>query len=208
MAASSDDSEDARRDLEGVLALAGAVARAGDGSVEEFLRELEAGEEGPGPADPSAGADLDSVRVLTAHGIAGLEFDIVVVIGAVEGNFPSLSRPEPMFDLSMLERRASQADRNRERLEDERRLLTWSRAGPDDAFCSSRAIPEEKRAGSPPARDSLPSSVWNGAQRRGRPAPIPSRWRRRLPCGGDRSLSSRQPPPLGSLHSPDSWRSG
>ncbi|TMK81004.1 MAG: ATP-dependent helicase, partial [Actinobacteria bacterium] len=63
------------------------------------------------------------MRVLTAHGSAGLEFDTVVVVGAQEGSFPSLARNEPMFDLAALESRATQADRNRARLEDERRLF-------------------------------------------------------------------------------------
>ena len=45
------------------------------------------------------------------------------VVGAVEGNFPSLSRPEPMFDLSVLDGTVSQSRRNRLRLDDERRLF-------------------------------------------------------------------------------------
>ena len=49
-------------------------------------------------------AKPDAVSVLTAHGAVGHELDTVVVVGAVEGNFPSLSRPEPMFDLAALER--------------------------------------------------------------------------------------------------------
>jgi RecB family exonuclease len=63
------------------------------------------------------------VRVLTAHGTAGLEFDTVIVVDAAEGNFPSLSRPEPMFDLRSLEGPVSQSARNRLRLDDERRLF-------------------------------------------------------------------------------------
>jgi RecB family exonuclease len=61
--------------------------------------------------------------VLTAHGSVGQEFDTVVVVGALEGNFPSLSRPEPMFDLVALERTVPQSERNRLRLADERRLF-------------------------------------------------------------------------------------
>ena len=67
--------------------------------------------------------DADAVQVLTAHGAVGREFHTVTVVGAVEGNFPSLSRPEPMFDLEALDRPVSQSDRNRARLEDERRLF-------------------------------------------------------------------------------------
>src|SRR5207247_4741607 len=52
-----------------------------------------------------------------------LEFDTAVVAGAVECNFPSLGRPEPMFDLSALDRTPSRSETVRERLEDERRLF-------------------------------------------------------------------------------------
>jgi superfamily I DNA/RNA helicase/RecB family exonuclease len=116
---------DAQRDLDAVLSLSRAVARFGerpDASTAAFLEWLEAGEEGPGAAsedDRHRGA----VRVLTAHGTAGREFDTVLVVGAVEGNFPSLSRPEPMFDLATLAGPVSQSERNRGRLEDERRLF-------------------------------------------------------------------------------------
>lgn len=118
-------SPEAERGLDAVMAFAEAVARAGaraDASVAAFLDVLEAGEEGPGQSGPAAGRP-DAVAVLTAHGTAGQEFDAVVVVGTVEGNFPSLARPEPMFDLAALERRIMQSERNRRRLEDERRLF-------------------------------------------------------------------------------------
>jgi superfamily I DNA/RNA helicase/RecB family exonuclease len=114
-----------RRDLDAVVAFAQAVSATGemsDTSVAAFLESLEGGEEGPGHDAPSGPAP-QAVHVLTAHGAVGTEFDAVVVIGAVEGNFPSLARPEPMFDLGILEGRTSQADRNRLRLADERRLF-------------------------------------------------------------------------------------
>jgi RecB family exonuclease len=63
------------------------------------------------------------VQVLTAHGAVGREFDTVIVSGVTEGNFPSLSRPEPMFDLEVLEHPVANADRIRDRLDDERRLF-------------------------------------------------------------------------------------
>src|SRR5204862_5435499 len=71
----------------------------------------------------TGGDPSDAVHVITAHGTAGLEFDTVIVAGTTEGNFPSLSRPEPMFDLAALDRLISQSERNRLRLEDERRLF-------------------------------------------------------------------------------------
>ncbi len=113
------------RTLDGVLALSEAVARAADRSdrsTAAFLDGLGAEGEGPGMTPP-LGPGRDAVSVVTAHGAAGTEFDSVLVVGAVEGGFPSLARPEPMFDLGVLERSISQAERNRLRLEDERRLL-------------------------------------------------------------------------------------
>jgi RecB family exonuclease len=90
--------------------------------VEAFLEGLDAGEHGPGYS-PWERGDVDAVRVLTAHGTAGQEFDTVIVADAIEGNFPSLTRPEPMFDLAVLDGSVSRNVRTRERLEDERRLF-------------------------------------------------------------------------------------
>jgi superfamily I DNA/RNA helicase/RecB family exonuclease len=115
-----------RRDLDAVLAFSEAVGRAGeraDASVQAFLELLEGGKEGPGLADVPGERAADAVRVLTAHATAGLEFDSVLVVGATEGNFPSLARPEPMFDLAALEGPISQSERNRLRLADEGRLF-------------------------------------------------------------------------------------
>ncbi|HSL11353.1 MAG TPA: ATP-dependent DNA helicase [Actinomycetota bacterium] len=116
---------DARRDLDTVVTFANVVSEAseqGDRSVIAFLEGLDAGEHGPGYSAWDTG-DVDAVRVLTAHGTAGQEFDTVLVADAVEGNFPSLTRPEPMFDLAVLDGAISRNTRTRERLEDERRLF-------------------------------------------------------------------------------------
>lgn len=114
----------AHRALDAVLALADAVERAGGSgdSVAAFVDLLEAGAGGPGPSGDHQ-PDRDGVHVLTAHGATGMGFDTVIVAGAVEGEFPSLTRPEPMFDLSALEGPTTRAQRLRRRLEDERRLF-------------------------------------------------------------------------------------
>jgi hypothetical protein len=116
---------DARRELDTVVAFANVVADFGgeaDAGVEAFLESLDAGEHGPGYSSWER-SRMDAVRVLTAHGTAGQEFDTVLVAGAVEGNFPSLSRPEPMFDLAVLDGPRSRSELRRERLADERRLF-------------------------------------------------------------------------------------
>ena len=137
------------RDLDAVNAFVAAVTRAserGDASVAAFLEALEAGQDGP---EINVAGEEGVVSVLTAHGSAGLEFDSVVVTGALEGNFPSLSRPEPMFDLAVLERQLPQAERNRLRLEDERRLFTVAatRARRRVVFTASEPLGEQPKAG-------------------------------------------------------------
>lgn len=125
LVARAEHDDEARRELDAVVAFASAIADAGqsaDPSTSAFLASLETA--GHGPAGSTwERIRPDAVQVLTAHGTAGQEFDSVLVAGTVEGNFPSLSRPEPMFDLEALDRPISQADRNRARLEDERRLF-------------------------------------------------------------------------------------
>jgi len=125
LVARAEHEDDARRELDAVVAFGSAVADAGesaDRSTSAFLASLEGAGHGPN-ASTWERMRPDAVQVLTAHGTAGQEFDSVLVAGAVEGNFPSLSRPEPMFDLAALDHPVSQADRNRARLEDERRLF-------------------------------------------------------------------------------------
>jgi superfamily I DNA/RNA helicase/RecB family exonuclease len=114
-----------RRELDTVVAFANVVADFGgevDAGVEAFLESLDAGEHGPGYSAWERSRP-DAVKVLTAHGTAGSEFDTVLVAGAVEGNFPSLSRPEPMFDLAALDGPRTRSELRRERLADERRLF-------------------------------------------------------------------------------------
>ena len=125
LVAAADTDPQARADLDAVVALARAVEDAGnsaDPSIEPFLAGISAREGAPDLAGPVEDGD-DAVHVLTAHGAAGLEFDTVFVVGAVEGNFPSLSRPEPMFDLATLDASRSRSQINRARLADERRLF-------------------------------------------------------------------------------------
>jgi ATP-dependent exoDNAse (exonuclease V) beta subunit len=191
----AETSPQARRDLEAVLALSDAVARAedrGDASVQAFLEVLEGGREGPGLAEARSDGAARAVRILTAHATAGLEFDTVVVVGAAEGNFPSLSRPEPMFDLSALDGRLTQSERNRVRLEDERRLfaVVASRARrrvvltASDPFGEGSVMAARSRfvgeLGVP--WTTLPVAAVGGPLSRAEAA---STWRRRLAAPGD-----------------------
>jgi superfamily I DNA/RNA helicase/RecB family exonuclease len=149
-----DESAERRRDLNAVVALANAIARAselGAASVADFLDALEAPDEPPGFAGEGDEEPVEAVSVLTAHGAAGREFDSVIVVEATEGNFPSLSRPEPMFDLAVLEGPVSQSSRNRLRIEDERRLfrLVGARARRRLVFTASEPHGQEARFAGP-----------------------------------------------------------
>ena len=154
------ESAESRRELDTVVTFANVVAEtdeaSADAGVAAFLESLDAGEHGPGYSAWER-ARLDAVKVLTAHGAVGREFDTVLVTGVTEGNFPSLSRPEPMFDLAVLERAVTNAERNRERLDDERRLfdmviararrrvvLSCADAHPDERSVRSRFVEPER----------------------------------------------------------------
>jgi superfamily I DNA/RNA helicase/RecB family exonuclease len=115
----------ARADLEDLVAFSRAVEAAGsseDPGIPAFLATL-AAQEGAPELATSAEREPDAVRVLTAHGSAGMEFHTVFVAGAVEGDFPSLSRSPLLFDLDALLRPRTPAETNRERLAEERRLF-------------------------------------------------------------------------------------
>ncbi len=117
-------------DLDAVVELSDAVASAGtaaDPSTEAFLLSLGAAEGAPILEAGDEGGH-DEVHVLTAHAAAGREFDTVIVLDALEGDFPSLSRPEPMFDLATLEGAIARSEVNRRRLADERRLFGMVRS--------------------------------------------------------------------------------
>ena len=121
----SDHDAEARRELDTVVTFANVVSEADDGndkSVAGFLESLDAGEQGPGHSAWER-SQHDAVNVLTAHGTVGREFEAILVTGVTEGNFPSVHRAEPMFDLAVLDRMVTNAERNRERLQDERRLF-------------------------------------------------------------------------------------
>jgi superfamily I DNA/RNA helicase len=151
LVAAAERSADARRELDAVVTFAEVVAEAGataDPSTRAFLETLDAAEHGPG-YDPWERSRPDAVHVLTAHGTVGQEFDTVLVAGAVEGNFPSLTRPEPMFDLAALDGPIARSDRNRARLEDERRLFraVVARSRHRVVLCASDAhADDEERA--------------------------------------------------------------
>jgi superfamily I DNA/RNA helicase/RecB family exonuclease len=181
-----------RRDLDAVLAFSRVVARAGDredASVESFLEMVEGGD-GPGLADPADPGEAGAVRVVTAHATAGREFDTVIVVDATEGNYPSLSRREPLFDLASLDGPVAQSERNRRRLEDERRLfgVVVSRARRRVIFTASDPHGEEDRLSARSRFVADLGTAWTAAPRATTEVPLSraeaaASWRRALASG-------------------------
>ncbi|MFN2522111.1 MAG: ATP-dependent helicase [Mycobacteriales bacterium] len=95
----------ADRDLDAVVALFGAVARASERrqlvGVATVVAELEA-QQIPGDTLADRGVRGDAVRLLTAHRSKGLEWDVVVVAGVQEGVWPDLRRRSTLLDAERL----------------------------------------------------------------------------------------------------------
>ncbi|HJE58832.1 MAG TPA: ATP-dependent helicase [Nocardiopsis listeri] len=83
----------ADRDLDAVVALFESAARYCDrlppGTPDGFLEDL-AAQEIPGDSLAERAPEGEAVRILTAHRSKGLEWDLVVVAGAQEGEWPDL----------------------------------------------------------------------------------------------------------------------
>jgi superfamily I DNA/RNA helicase/RecB family exonuclease len=95
----------ADRDLDAVVALFAAVARASErrqlAGVGTVVAELEA-QQIPGDTLAERGLRGDAVRLLTAHRSKGLEWDVVVVAGVQEGVWPDLRRRSTLLDAERL----------------------------------------------------------------------------------------------------------
>jgi superfamily I DNA/RNA helicase/RecB family exonuclease len=95
----------ADRDLDAVVALFAAVARASERrertGVATVVAELEA-QQIPGDTLAERGLRGDAVRLLTAHRSKGLEWDVVVVAGVQEGVWPDLRRRSTLLDAERL----------------------------------------------------------------------------------------------------------
>lgn len=121
----------ADRDLDAVVALFAAVARAaerrlGVTGVGPLLDELEA-QQIPGDTLAERGVRGDAVRLLTAHRSKGLEWQVVAVCGLQEGVWPDLRRRHTLLEAERLapwdEGGVREPAGQAELLADERRLL-------------------------------------------------------------------------------------
>jgi len=75
---------------------------------------------GEDPADEEEKEEGDRVRLMSIHQAKGLEFDWVILLGMVQGRFPTRGRPEPIpFPVDLMKERLPQGDYH---LQEERRL--------------------------------------------------------------------------------------
>jgi superfamily I DNA/RNA helicase/RecB family exonuclease len=120
----------ADRDLDAVVALFAAVARAAERrtglGVGPLLDELEA-QQIPGDTLAERGVAGVGVRLLTAHRSKGLEWDVVVVCGVQDGGWPDLRRRHSLLEADRLDRAETGGVREpvsrQQLLADERRLF-------------------------------------------------------------------------------------
>jgi superfamily I DNA/RNA helicase len=127
-------SDERSRDLDALAALgevlSNFVERRPDATLADYLDTLDGAEFGADPWTPPEERHPHAVRILSAHQAHGMEFDSVIVVGCLEGEFPSLGAIERLVDLDRLVAPASPVERLRRRLAEERALfrLAVSRA--------------------------------------------------------------------------------
>lgn len=126
--------EESHRDLDALVALSEALARFAEhqpgATIAHWLETLETAEFGPEPFVPPEERYPRAVRILSAHRAHGQEFDVVIVAGCVEGEFPAAARTRRLVDLDEALAPKTAAERRKESLAEERRLfrLATSRA--------------------------------------------------------------------------------
>ncbi|MGH2765351.1 MAG: PD-(D/E)XK nuclease family protein [Actinomycetota bacterium] len=138
-------SEGPSRDLDALAALAEVLSRFVErrpgATTAEYLDTLDAAEFGPDPWIPPEERRPHAVRIVSAHRAHGMECDVTVVVGCLEGEFPSLGHGEALVDLESLVDPKPAAERMRERLASERALfrLAISRARRRTVLTASRS---------------------------------------------------------------------
>jgi superfamily I DNA/RNA helicase len=117
------------------------VERRSEASVEDYLAALEAAEFGPDPWITPEERRPAAVRVISAHRAQGTEFEVVIVAGCLEGEFPSLAYGSSLLSLDALADPQAPSERIAARLSEERALfrLAASRARGRTLLFASRS---------------------------------------------------------------------
>lgn len=183
------------RDLDALAAFGDTLARFAErrpgATIVDYLEALEAAEFGPDPWLPPEERHPDAVRVVSAHLAQGMEFEVVLVAGCLEGEFPSLAGPEPTVSLQGLLAPSSPRERLAERLAEERRLfrLAVSRARRRTILFASRST------GSRSPRTPSRFAAWLGLTWAPPTGPAPPTSLRTMEAELRRVLADRRAPP-------------
>jgi superfamily I DNA/RNA helicase/RecB family exonuclease len=138
-------SEERQRDLDALAALGHVLSRFVErrpgATMQDYLDTLDAAEFGPDPWIPPEERRPHAVRIVSAHRAQGMEFEVAVVVGCLEGEFPSLGHGTPVIDLESLLAPKTPSERLRELLASERALfrLAVSRARRRTVLTASRS---------------------------------------------------------------------
>jgi ATP-dependent exoDNAse (exonuclease V) beta subunit len=137
--------EDRPRDVDALAALSDVlgrfVERRPGATMPDYLQTLDAAEFGPDPWIPPEERRPHAVRIVSAHRAHGIEFDEVVVVGCLEGEFPSLAHGAALVDLETVVSPTTPSERHRQRIATERALfrLAVSRARRKTVLTASRS---------------------------------------------------------------------
>jgi superfamily I DNA/RNA helicase/RecB family exonuclease len=133
-----------QRQLDALAAFSRALGLFVDGrpgaSMRTYLDVVERADFASDPWLPPAMARPDAVALLSVEAAKGREFDLVVVVGCLEGSLPATTRPEGLFEPWRLDGDPGPVARAREVLDAERRrfALAASRARDRVVFTASR----------------------------------------------------------------------
>jgi superfamily I DNA/RNA helicase/RecB family exonuclease len=133
------------RDLDALAALGDVlsnfVERRPGATIQDYLDTLEAAEFGSDPWILPEERHPHAVRIVSAHRAHGIEVEVALVVGCLEGEFPSLSHGYSMVDLDAIVAPRTARERLAERLSDERALfrLAVSRARRRTMLLASRS---------------------------------------------------------------------
>ncbi len=137
--------EEPSRDLDALAALAGVLARFVErrpgATAADYLDTLDAAEFGPDPWITPEERRPHAVRIVSAHRAQGMEFEVALVVGCLEGEFPSIGHGSSLVDLDAIVDPKPSPARLRDRLASERALfrLAVSRARRRTVLTASRS---------------------------------------------------------------------
>ena len=160
--------EEPSRDLDALAALAGVLSRFVErrpgAAAADYLDTLDAAEFGPDPWIPPEERQPHAVRIVSAHRAQGMEFEVALVVGCLEGEFPSLGHGASLVELDAIVDPKPPSARSRDRLASERALfrLAVSRARRRTVLTASRST-SARQPRTPSRFAARLGASWDGA---------------------------------------------